>query len=70
MGWFVEQMIQSVKRCLNKQLGQSRTDYEQLHTLLVEIQTVVNSRVLMSLYEEPVEEVLSSNHLLFGRKNH
>ena len=35
--------------------------------LLAEIQTIIN-RPLTFLYDKPAEEVLSPNHLLFGRK--
>ena len=36
-------------------------------TLLAQIQ-VINNRPLTFMYEEPGEEVLTPNHLLFGRK--
>ena len=45
-----EWIIQSMKRYLKKLLGWSRVDYEQLHTLLTEIQTVINSRSITFLY--------------------
>ena len=57
-----------MKTCLKKLSGRSRVDYEQLHTLLAEIQSVKNNRSLTFLYDEPAEEVLTENHLLFGRK--
>ena len=67
-GGMFEPMIRSMKRCLRKLLGRSRVDYEQLHTLLAEIQTIIKNRPLTFLYDEPAEEVLTPNHLLFGRK--
>ena len=67
-GGMFEQMIRSMKRCLKKLLGRFRLDYEQLYSLLVEMQTVINNRSLTFLYDEPAEEVLTPNHLLFGRK--
>ena len=57
-----------MKRCLRKLLGLSRVDYEQLHTLLAEIQTIINNRPLTFLYDEHAEEVLTPNYLLFIRK--
>ena len=57
-----------MKRCLKKFIGRSRVDYEQLHMLLAEIQTVINNRPLTFPYDEPTEEVLTPNHLLFSRK--
>ena len=37
-------------------------------TLLFQIQAVINYRPLTFMYDEPGEEVLTPNHLLFGRK--
>ena len=51
-----------------KLLGQSRVDFEQLHTLLAEIQTVINNRLLPFPDDEAAEAVLTPNHPLFGRK--
>ena len=59
-----EQMIPSMKRCLKKLLGQSRVYYE-----LAKIQTVINNRPLTFLYDKPVEEVLTPNHLLSSQIN-
>ena len=63
-----ERMVRSMKRCFKRLLGRSRVDYGQLHTPLAEIQTVTNNRLLTFLYDEPAEEVLTPDHLLFGRK--
>ena len=35
---------------------------------MAEIQIVINNRPLTFLYDKPAEEVLTPNHLLFGRK--
>ena len=67
-GGLFERMIKSVKRCLKKLLGRAHVDYEQLLTVLAEIQTVINNRPLTFLYDEPGDEVLTPNHLLYGRK--
>ena len=68
LGGMSEWMIRSMKRCLRKLLGRSRVDYDQLHTLLAEIQTITNNRPLTFLDDKPAEEVFTSNHLLFVRK--
>ena len=36
-GGMFERMMRPMKRCLKKSLGRCRIDYEQLHTLLVEV---------------------------------
>ena len=43
-------MRRSMKRCLKKLLSRSRLDYEQLHTLLAEMKTVINIRPLTFLF--------------------
>ena len=57
-----------MKRCLKNLSGRSGVDYEQLQTLLAEIKTVINNKPLTFLYDETAEEVLTPNHLLYGRK--
>ena len=61
-------VLRSTKRCLKKTLQNSRLTYEQVLTILSEIQVQINNRPLTFLYEEPGDEVLTPNHLLFGRK--
>ena len=63
-----QRMTRSMKRCLKRLLGQFRIDYKQLYTLLAELETVISNSPLLFLYDEPVEEVLTQNDLLFGRK--
>ena len=43
-----------------KLLGQFRIDYEQSHTLLVEMRAVINNRPLTFIYGEPEEENLEN----------
>ena len=37
-------MIKCAKRCLKKMLGVSRVTYDELSTLIVEVETILNSR--------------------------
>ena len=67
-GGLFERFVRSVKRCLKKILNNLRLDYEYMLTLLAQIQVVFNNCPLTFMYDEPGEEVLSPNHLLFGRK--
>ena len=67
-GGLFERFVRSVKRCLKKVLNNLRLDYEHMLTLLAQIQVVINNRPLTFMYDEPGEEVLTPNHLLFGRK--
>ncbi|XP_028412044.1 uncharacterized protein LOC114534773 [Dendronephthya gigantea] len=69
-GGFYERMIQSTKRCLKKILGRSSVDFESLRTLLVEIETTINNRPLMYMYddEEGISYPLTPSQLIYGRQ--
>jgi len=41
-----ERLIQSVKRCLRKSLGRTILNFDQMNTLLVEIEGILNLRPL------------------------
>ena len=42
-GGFYERLIQSVKRCLRKAIGKARMDFDELVTVLVEVEATLNS---------------------------
>ena len=63
-GGLFERLVRSVKRCLRKVLGNSRLTYDELYTVLIEIQATLNSRPLTYQYE--TDEVLTPSHLIFG----
>ena len=67
-GGIFERMVRSTKRCLKKVLLNAKLSYEELQTVLFEIEMVLNNRPLTFTYEEPGDEVLTPNHLLFGRR--
>ena len=66
-GGFWERLVQSVKRCIKKTLSKSKLSYEELQTVLLEIELVINSRPLCSLFDDDQVEVITPNQLLFGR---
>ena len=63
-GGFYERMVRSIKNTLNKVVGISSLDYEQLNTVLVEIENVINSRPLTYMNDENLGESLTSYHLI------
>lgn len=68
-GGFWERLVRSVKVCLRKVLSRSSLTFEELSTVLAEIEAVLNSRPLTILYPEAGEpEPLSPAHFLVGRK--
>ena len=67
-GEFFERLITSVEICLRKLLNVLKVDYEDLLTILVETQRVVNNRPLTYNYNGADSEPLTPNHLIFGRR--
>ena len=66
-GGFFERLISVVKGCLSKSLYRRKITFEELRTILCEIQTIVNNRPLTYVSGERDDEYLTPNHLLFGR---
>ena len=67
-GGFYERLVQSTKRCLRKAIGKARMDYDELATVLVEVEATLNSRPISYLSSEDLEEPLTPSHLLMGRR--
>ena len=67
-GGVFERMVKSTKRCLRKTIGQSRFSFDELHTIIVEIEGIINSRPISYLDSDDVEEPLTPSHLLVGRR--
>jgi hypothetical protein len=64
-GGFYERLIGSVKRHLVRSLGRSRLSFEELTTLLVEVEATINSRPLTTVSEDSSEHlILSPAHFL------
>ena len=68
-GGFWERMVQVVRRALRKVLFRASVTYEELLTVLAEIEGVINSRPLTYVFDD-VEDVLTPSHLLLGRRLH
>ena len=61
-------MVQVVKRPLRKISRRNNVSYDELLTIINEIEAVVNSRPLCYLYSDDVDQVLTSSHLLTGKR--
>ena len=68
MGGFYERMVQSVKRPLRKIIGRSNQCFEELNTVLIEVEAVINCRPFTFVYDdcEGVSCALTPSHLLYG----
>ena len=60
--------MRCTKGCLKKTLGSARLTYEELVTVLTEIEGVLNSRPLTYVYDHELEELLTPSHLMLGRR--
>ena len=63
-----ERLVKQVKSSMNKTLGRSRLSFDELTTILVEVEAVLNSRPLTYLYSDDVEEPLTPWHLVIGQR--
>ena len=61
-------MVQSVKRNLRKTLKNAQLNYEELTTVLAEVEANINSRPLTYLYSDNINEALNPSHLIFGKR--
>ena len=66
-GGFFERLIGLVKVSLRKVLGNSKLTFDELRTVLVEVEANLNARPLTYEYEVS-EEVLTPSHLVYGRR--
>ena len=66
-GGFYERLVRSVKLSLRKSLGKSFLRYDELETVLCQVEPVINSRPLTYISSDDLSEPLTPFHLLFGR---
>ena len=65
---FFERLVRSTKVLLRKVLQGCRLDFEEMQTVLFEVEVILNNRPLTYYYEDDAEECLTPNHLLFRRQ--
>ena len=61
-GGIFERLVKSTKRCLRKVIGTARLSYDELLTVVTEVEGVLNSRPLTYVSSEDVEEPLTPSH--------
>jgi hypothetical protein len=66
-GGFYERLVRSVKGCLKKTLGKAFITFEELQTILCEIEVAINNRPLAYVSEDDLDEALTPFHLMHGR---
>ena len=67
-GGAFERLVRSTKRCLRKFVGRAQLSFDELVTVLAEIEAVINSRPLTYVSAGDIEEPLTPSHLIVGRR--
>ena len=65
-GGFWERLVQSSKRTLRKSLFRATVTYEELLTLIVEIEGIMNCRPITYEYNDEFSEPFTASHLIYG----
>ena len=65
-GGVFERLVRLTKRCLRKMIGKTKLRHDELLTLLVEVEAIVNSRPLTFVSPNDLEDPLTPSHLLTG----
>ena len=60
-GGLLERMVKS--RCLRKMIGRAKFSHDEMHTAIVEIEAIINSRPLTFLNSGDTDEPLTPSHL-------
>ena len=66
-GGFYERLNRIVKNALRKILRKAKLTYEELETIIVEIEGVLNTRPLTYVDDSDLTEPLTPSHLMYGR---
>jgi Pao retrotransposon peptidase/Protein of unknown function (DUF1759)/Family of unknown function (DUF5641)/Integrase zinc binding domain/Putative peptidase (DUF1758) len=66
VGGLWEAGVKSVKTHLKKTIGETALTFEEMTTLLTQIEACLNSRPLYPIEEDPEKEILTPGHFLIG----
>ena len=69
-GRFWERLVRSIKRPLKKVIGRTSLSFDELRTLIVEIEGLLNARPITYVYDdtEAISYPLAPSHLVYGRR--
>ena len=63
-GGFFEHLVKCTKQCIKKILGNARLSFDEMHTIITEIQAILNSHPLTYIDVEDIDEALTASHLM------
>ena len=65
-GGFWERLIRTVKQCLKKSIGKANLSFDELHTIIVEVEAAINARSITYLYDDQdgIGIALSPSHFI------
>lgn len=63
-----ERLVKSTKRCLRKFIGQAKFSLDELHTAVVEVESILNYRPLTYVSSSNLEEPLTQSHVISGKR--
>ena len=66
VGWFLERLVQSIKRILRKSLFRATVTHEELLTLIVQIERILNCRPITYVFNDEFSEHLTPSYLIYG----
>ena len=63
-------MVKTVKQSLKKSIGRATLSYDELNTILTEVESIINARPLTYVYDdtESISYPLTPSHLIWGRR--
>ena len=68
VGWIFWALSEASEILSEENTWRSKLSFDELTTILVEVEAVLNSRPLTYLYSDDVEEPLTPSHLVIGRR--
>ena len=66
-GGFYERLVRTVKLSIRKTIGKARLTYEEMETVLIEVESTINSRPLTYLHDDDIQDPITPSHLFCGR---